>query len=240
MNPYTAYVLAYSLLGMPVLMLHPVPYGRFSDRWWWNINPRLAWFFMEVGGLFIWWNILCGKYPISSKGWVCLVFISVHYLWRSCLSQLLYHRLKVESGEKKTPIAVVIASILYLPVLGLSFSDMVTEITDDINTYDYIYLIGATSCLIGNIYCDVFLNVNRNKGEYFDSYYGRYLTSKQLKEYFKLFTQLGIYNPNYYFEIMEWGFLYLFAFRSELFWWFICSIIFLVPRGIWNKTFMDG
>ena len=68
-----------------------------------------------------------------------------------------------------------------------------------------------------------------------NEYQGAYVKKEEIGERFGLLYRLGIVTPNYLFEVIEWGLFSLFVMKWEAFWWFVATILFLLPRSIWTS-----
>ena len=239
--PYISkYILGFAGLSLICLMVIPAPYGKFSKTYFpFQINSRLAWFLCEVGGLFILlpyydndsWNT---SLPTTSKGWAAFTFISIHFLWRSIFSQIILEYINPPRGTKETSALIPLGGLLYLPLVGMNFRHMVSEIDDAITIEGGIFLGLSAICLFANAFVDVMLNIWR-KEKIEDRYLGAYLSREDIADRFALLSNIGIDSPNYFFEILEWGFFVLFTWRWEAFWWFISTLVYLIPRMIWTS-----
>jgi hypothetical protein len=239
--PYISkYLLGFTGLTFICLLVIPAPYGKFSKTYFpLQMNSRLAWFLCEVGGLFILlpyyenesWN---ATLPNTNKGWAAFTFILVHFMWRSIFSQVILEYIDPPRGTKETSVLIPLGGILYLPLVGMNFRHMVVEIDDTMQIEDGFFLGLSTICLCANGFVDVMLNILRKKKPE-DKYLGSYLSREDIADRFALLSNIGIDSPNYFFEILEWGFFVLFAWRWEAFWWFISTLVFLIPRMIWTS-----
>lgn len=240
--PYwTSYILIYFVSAFLVLILIPAPYGKFARASLpLQINSRVAWAINEIGGLFVLFGYFeDGKWitqlPSTDKGWVCYSFVVVHFLWRAIISQIVLESIDPPRGTKETSIIIPLLGLLVLPAVGMNFRHMSVQITDTYEFKDTIFIMGALLCLAGNAFVDVMFNIWRKEKKPMSEYYGSYLTIDEISERFGLLGRLGIDCPNYFFEILEWGFFSLFAFRWEAFWWFVCVLLYLLPRSIWTS-----
>ena len=241
---FSSYILLYSVIAFLLLIIVPAPYGKFAKAYLpLQINSRLAWSFNEIGALvFLLIGYLeDGKWyhdmPSSTKGWACFIFLIVHFLWRSVLSQLVIaYVIDPPNGTKQTSLILPLLGLLYLPFVGMNFRRMSAQIDDTYNFEDNVFLVGACISLCANAFVDIQLNRwRKTEGTQISEYLGIYLSREQIGERFGLLDKLGFQSPNYLFEIFEWGFFTLFAFRWEAFWWFVATILYLLPRSIWTS-----
>ena len=240
---FSSYILLYAVIAFLVLIIVPAPYGKFAKEYMpLPINARLAWVFNEVGALVF---LLIGyfyegewvhTFPSTGKGWACFIFLCIHFLWRSIVSQLVIEFLiKPPNGTKQTSLIVPLLGLLYLPFVGMNFRRMTTEMDSEYKFEDNVFLVGASICLAANAFVDIQYNIWRKEAKKINSYLGNYLSREEIGERFGLLDKLGFQSPNYLFEMLEWGFFTLFAFRWEAFWWFIATILYLMPRSIWTS-----
>lgn len=243
--PYlSSYIVLYAVVAFIVLIIVPAPYGKFAKSYMpLQINPRVAWFLSEFGALLF---LLVGwvedgrwqhQLPQTGKGWVCFIFLIVHFLWRSTLSQLAIECIiQPPNGTKQTSVVLPLLSMVYLAFVGMNLRRMCSSITDGFEDYDAIFLVGASISLIANATVDMLLNVwRKTEGSDKSKYFGTYLTIEEIGERFALLNKLGFQCPNYLFEMLEWGMFALLAFRWEAFWWFVATVLFLLPRSIWTS-----
>ena len=243
--PYlSSYIMVYAVVAFLVLIVVPAPYGKFSkDYLPLQVNPRLAWFINEAGGLLFllvgWFEDGTWKhdFPQTGKGWVCFMFLLVHFLWRSTLSQLaIEYIIKPPNGTKKTSILLSLFGLLYTAFVGMNLRRMCAQITEEYAEEDSVFLVGASVCLLANAFMDMQFNIwRKTEGSDVSEYFGRYLTKEEIGERFGLLGKLGFECPNYLFEMLEWGLFTLLAFKWEAFWWFVSTILFLLPRSIWTS-----
>lgn len=241
--PYiSSYILLYAVIAFLVFLIVPAPYGKFSkDYLPLLINARLAWFLNQFGALIIivgyfedgvWKH----KMPSTSKGWVAFIFIILHFLWRSVFSQLvLEYVIKPPNGEKQTSLLLPFLGFLYYPAVGMNFRQMVVNMDQEYQFEDTIFLVAAMVCLAANAFIDMQFNQWRKEEGFEFPYIGKYLTRESIGERFGLLYKLGFHSPNYLFEILEWGFFTLFVFRWEALWWFVATLLYLLPRSIWTS-----
>lgn len=243
--PYvSSYIILYAIVAFIVLIIVPAPYGKFARQSMpLQINPRVAWFLNEVSALVFlaigWLENGTWRHdmPQTNKGWVCFLFLIVHFVWRSTLSQLVIEWLiQPPNGTKQTSILLPLLSVIYLSLVGMNFRRMCSLIDDEFQDFDLIFVCGASFCFLANAFVDIQYNRwRKSEGSDKSEYLGRYLTREELAERFGLLNKLGFECPNYLFEMLEWGFFALLAFRWEAFWWFVGTVLFLLPRSIWTS-----
>lgn len=243
--PYvSSYILLYAVVAFLVFLVVPAPYGKFSkDYMPLQVNPRIAWFLKDFGALFFlligWFED--GKWqhqlPTTGKGWSCFIFLIIHFLWRSSLSQLaIEFVIKPPNGKKKTSILLSLLGLVYTSFVGMNLRRMCAQITEEFEDKDTIFIVGASVCLLANAFVDMQFNLwRREEGSDVSDYFGRYLTKSEIGERFGLLNKLGFECPNYLFEMLEWGLFTLLAFKWEAFWWFVSTVLFLLPRSIWTS-----
>lgn len=241
--PYlSSYILGYAGIVGLILLLVPAPYGKFAKSYMpFPLHPRLAWALEQLGYFVLLigyyedghWNV---KLPSTNKGWLCMAFLIVHYLWRALVSQfVLEFVVQPPSGTKKTSSILVLLGWLYNPAVGMNFRHMVVEMDEKMKSQDAAFLTLAIVAFLANAFCDVAVNLWRRAKKPLTPYLGSYLSRDELAEHYGLLIGLGIDCPNYFFEGLEWGFFTLFAFRWEAFWYFVASVIYLLTRSIWTS-----
>lgn len=247
---FSLYIFVFGLVSGFFLTLMPAPYGKFaSSSFPLQLDTRVAWVLMEIGALIFFligwtefdkWNM---DHPTTGKGWVCFFFFLIHFTWRSVLSQLVLHFLTDSDtdlvGEKQTSALLIVFSWLYLPIVGFMMRKMSVHEFGKIEEHEYIFLAAAAVCFLLNAYFDIWVNMKRKDGEKIyagDVYLGKYLTIEQIDEEWHTLVQWGITTPNYFFELLEWFFFMLFAWRAEALWWFVSTVLILTPRILWTNT----
>lgn len=247
--PYLSlYVLVFSFISFILFILAPCPHGKFSWKLPLMIDSDIAWSLMNVPALIIIFGYLdfdnnkwISTLPETNKGLFAMVFFIIHFLWRGIISVLwirhIHKELPETRGSKKTSFIVVLVSWFYYPVIGMLIRHMCVKISDTLTAHDFIFLVGAFVFLILNGYVDIILNKNRCISPDVKTYpsIGIYLTKDGLQKHFKMLLHLGIDCPNYFFEILEWGFFALFTMRFESLWWFVATIMILMPRALWTS-----
>jgi len=247
---YGLYIFVYGLVAGFFLTLVPAPYGKFASLSLpIQFDTRITWVIMEVSALIFFligwtefdkWNM---DHPTTTKGWICFFFFIIHFTWRSILSPLVLHVITDSEpeliGEKQTSLLLVLFGWLYLPVVGFMIRKMTVYDFQKVESHEYIFLVAAILCLFLNAWFDIWVNMNRDKGEKIYSgelYLGKYLTIEQIDAEWHTLVQWGITTPNYFFEILEWFFFMLFAWRPEALWWFVACVLVLSPRIIWTNS----
>lgn len=242
MFPYlSAWILLYAIVAFLILIIVPAPYGKFSKEFLpLQIDPRLAWGLQHglvlVGLVLGWWESdkLNTTTPQTNKGWTALTFLWVHFAWRGIISQVVL----TKHGSKQTSILLPLFGIAYFIPAGMNFRHMCAEITEVYEFKDTIFLVGASVCLIANAFVEIMYNqwrLNTENCYQLNEYQGAYVKKEEIGERFGLLYRLGIVTPNYLFEVIEWGLFSLFVMKWEAFWWFVATILFLLPRSIWTS-----
>ena len=248
--PYLSlYILIFSFICFILFIIFPCPHGKFSYKLPLPISPDLAWSMINLPALiciFGYWDIDNNRWITdvpNTKGWICLTFFIVHFVWRGLISVLwinMIHSDENYRGSKKTSFLIVLASWLYYPFVGMLIRYMCNNIKDEINVNDMLFLIGCIVFLCLNAYVDISLNFKRKTSRYtHTNSNGTYLTKQGMQEYFRILFDLGVESPNYLFEIIEWGFFAALAFRFEALWWLIATILILLPRALWTSHWMS-
>ncbi|MAJ82594.1 MAG: hypothetical protein CMF41_06730 [Legionellales bacterium] len=247
--PYLSlYVLVFSFISFVLFILFPVPHGKFSWKLPLMIDSDIAWALINGPALIIIFGYFdnengtwVSKLPSSAKGSLAMVFFIIHFIWRSIISVLwirhIHSELPETRGCKKTSFLIVLVSWFYYPVIGMLIRHMAVNMTGELSAHDIIFLLGALIFLFLNAYVDIILNYSRTTSPDVKTHptIGIYLTKIGLKKHFKILVHLGIECPNYFFEILEWGFFALFTLRFESLWWFVSTILILLPRALWTS-----
>ena len=84
--------------------------------------------------------------------------------------------------------------------------------------------------LILNVYYDIWVNWMRCHGD--AKVKDMYVTYKGLENEFQLLFWLNITSPNYFFEIIEWGFIVLLTWHTESLCYFIATWLILWVRAL--------
>ncbi len=248
--PYLSlYILIFSFICFILFIVVPCPYGKFSYDAPLPISPDFAWSLMNLSTLiciFGYWDIENGKWNSqvpNMKGWICLSFFIIHFIWRGLISVLwinLIHSEENYRGTKKTSFLLVLVAWLYYPVVGMLIRHMCVSIDEKIDVNDFLFLICCIIFLFLNAYVDIYLNYKRKISQYTTTANdtGTYLTKQGMREHFTILFNLGIENPNYFFEIIEWGFFTLLTMRFESLWWFVATLFILLPRSLWSSHWL--
>lgn len=248
--PYLSlYILIFAFICFILFIICPYPHGKFSLDLPLSIPSDVAWAMINLPALiciFGYWDLDRKRWVSdvpSPKGWVCLTFFIVHFIWRGLISVLLINTIHSENncrGEKKTSFFLVLASWFYYPVVGMLVRYMCVNITDTMNVNDFLFLVCCVVFLFLNAYVDIMMNYYRKTSLHTcEDRNGRYLTKGGMREYFTVLFNVGIESPNYFFEIIEWGFFAALAFRFEALWWFVATILILLPRSLWTSHWMS-
>ena len=232
-------MLEYILLGVALAVFlvswyTPIPYGRFSD------SPGLS----QINGLpdipnrwFIGLaNIpaiifLCIHIPdVSNFGLVVFVFILVHFVFRALIvpvvTGFIYH-----TDEKECSVLVLIPFMAYNGLAGYTLGYMCTSLNGLFFMWpDLPLLIGASCAFVLNVYYDIWVNWLRCHGD--AKVKDMYVTYGSLENEFQLLFWLNITSPNYFFEIIEWGFIALLTWHTESLCYFIATWLILWVRAL--------
>lgn len=247
--PYlSVYILVFSFISFILFILSPCPHGKWALDLTLMIDPDIAWMMMQIPTLIVIFgyfdfdnNKWVSDLPSTNKGSIALIFFTIHFIWRGILSVIwikkIHQDLPETRGSKKTSFIVVLVSWFYYPVVGMLIRYMCVNIDDTISAHDLIFLVGCFVFLGLNGYVDIVLNKNRCISPDVKTYpsIGIYLTKDGLKKHFKMLIHLGIDCPNYFFEMLEWGFFALFTMRFESLWWFLSTLLILLPRALWSS-----
>ncbi len=251
--PYLSlYLLVFSFICFILFIIVPFPHGKFSWKSPLMIDSDIAWALMQGSTLTVLFGYLdvdnntwVFTLPKTNKGLVALVFFIIHVIWRSFISVLwirkIHKELQETRGNKKTSFLLVLASWLYYPVVGMLIRYMCVHITENISAHDIIFLLGAFVFLGLNAYTDITLNKSRCISPDVKTHasIGTYLTKDGIRKHFKVLVHLGIDCPNYFFEILEWGFYALLTRKFESLWWFLSSLMILLPRALWTSQWLS-
>lgn len=247
--PYLSlYLLVFSFICFILFIIVPFPHGKFSWKLPLMIDSDIAWAIMQGSALIVIFGYLdvdnnrwISTLPKSNKGLIALVFFIIHVIWRSIISVLwirnIHKELEETRGNKKTSFILVLGSLFYYPIVGMLIRYMCVHIDESISAHDIIFLLGTCVFLGLNAYVDITLNKSRCISPDVKTHasIGIYLTKDGLKKHFKVLVHLGIDCPNYFFEILEWGFFALFTLRFESLWWFVSTLMILLPRALWTS-----
>ena len=248
---YTAYLLVYTVLINLVFLLRPSPYGKFS------IDSNKGLFSVTISnesfkqmitiGFFVFWIgwldadlKLHQTLPMSSRGWVLLVWLNIYFFWRTILCPMAsYSGVELEKiGRKRVPVWLIIVYLLFYVPAGMYLREMVAQSERDLHFYEYVLLLFAVVALALNGYADVQINRNRGRGKEY-KYIGYYLSEKQIFESLEASFVLYDYMllpPNYAFEVLHWFIFMFVAWCWHGVWWFAFMFVFLIVRGFHQKS----
>jgi len=221
----------------------PLPYGRFSKDYAFadKIIPN-RWFIAFASFpalvLLLLVEILT---PIQDNfGTVVFVFLCTHFFMRSMLVPGIIGYIYT-SDPKKVSAMLLLLVMVYNAFVGYTLGHMCTTLkgTFGASWMDIPLLTGATACLVLNIYYDIRVNILRVHGED-DVSKDLYVSRKTLEKEFTLLFALEITSPNYFFEILEWGFIFLLTWHTESFAYFVASVLILWTRGLYINLTYDN
>lgn len=245
--PYLSlYILIFSFICFVLFILCPCPHGKFTYDLPLSISSDIAWTLMNLPALiciFGYWDMDNNTWVTdlpNVKGWFCLIFFIVHFCWRSIVSVLWINLLNAEEnhrGKKQTSFFIVLASWFYYPFVGMLIRYMSVHIEDTISVHDMLFYACCFIFLGLNGYVDILFNYMRKTSskKISDESLGVYVTREGVRENFRVLFHLNIETPNYFFEILEWGFFVLFTLRFEALWWFVATMLILLPRALWTS-----
>lgn len=221
----------------------PLPYGRFSKDYTFadKIIPNR--FFIAFASLpaLVLLLIVEISTPIQDNfGTVVFVFLCTHFFMRSILVPGIIGCIYT-SDPKKVSAMLLLLVMVYNAFVGYTLGHMCTTLkgTFGASWMDIPLLTGATACLVLNIYYDIRVNYLRCHGED-DVSEDLYVTRKPLEKEFTLLFALEITSPNYFFEILEWGFIFLLTWHTESFAYFVASVLILWTRGLYINLSYDN
>ena len=245
--PYLSlYILIFSFICFVLFILCPYPHGKFYYQLPLDISSDVAWAMMNIPALiciFGYWDMENQRWVSdipNTKGWICLIFFILHFIWRGIISVLWINMIHSENnhrGNKKTSFLLVLASWFYYPFVGMLVRYMCVQIQDSMSIHDVLFLVCCVVFLALNAYVDILFNYSRQTSTKTQRHetLGVYLTKEGIEEHFKVLVHLNIETPNYFFEIIEWGFFVLLTLRFEALWWFMATLLMLLPRAIWTS-----
>ena len=242
-------MLEYILLGVALTVFlvswyTPIPYGRFSDSagvlkssdWLPNIPNR--WF---IGLANIPTIIFLGIHipDISNFGLVVFIFLLVHFVFRAFIvpvvTGFIYH-----TDEKECSVLVLIPFMLYNGLAGYILGFMCTNLNDLFFMWpDLPLLVGAFCALFLNVYYDIRINWMRCHDEN-AKIQSMYVTYRSIEKEFPLLFWLNITSPNYFFEIIEWGFVVILTWHTESLCYFIATWIILWVRALSINCWLEN
>lgn len=221
----------------------PLPYGRFSKDYAFadKIVPN-RWFiaFASLPALVL-LIIVVIITPIQENfGTVVFVFLCTHFFMRSMLVPGIIG-FTYTSDPKKVSAMLLLLVMVYNAFVGYTLGHMCTTLkgTFGASWTDIPLLTGALACLVLNIYYDIRVNYLRCHGED-DVSEDLYVSRKTLEKEFTLLFALEVTSPNYFFEILEWGFIFLLTWHTESFAYFVASVLILWTRGLYINLTYDN
>jgi hypothetical protein len=232
---FESIVFGFGLVLFFLSWYNPLPYGRFSDqidlplkiipnRWFIGLAnlPALVCLCFQTGGL-------------SDLGYAVLAFLFTHFGFRSVVVPIVTGFIYT-SDEKKVSVLTLTPLAIYNGFVGWTLAYMCTSLKGSMGDYwmDWPLLIGAGTCLLLNVYYDIYVNYLRCHGDDLEMD-GMYIKEESLCKYFDLMFALGITNPNYFFEIVEWGLILLLTWHTESFAYLISTVLILWTRGLHNS-----
>ncbi len=224
----------------------PLPYGRFSDDYAFadKIIPN-RWFiaFASLPALVLMTIVIAiatRSNPLDNFGTVVFVFLWMHFLMRSIIVPFAIGFIYT-SDPKKVSAMLLLLVMVYNAFVGYTLGHMCTTLkgTFGASWTDIPLLTGALACLVLNIYYDIRVNYLRCHGED-DVCKNLYVSRKTLEKEFTLLFALEITSPNYFFEILEWGFIFLLTWHTESFAYFVASVLILWTRGLYINLTYDN
>ncbi|MCB9555363.1 MAG: DUF1295 domain-containing protein [Deltaproteobacteria bacterium] len=198
MNQHSFHLLCYGWIGVALasfalLLRVAAPYGRHHRRGWGpSINQRLGWVLMELPAViaiaaFAWG----GPLPWSKTTIAMLALWQLHYLNRALIFPL-----RIRSGGKRTPVAIIGSAIFFNVVNGFIQGRQLTYFGSPSDALlEPTFILGTALFLCGlaiNLHADAVLRQLRGPGE--NNY---------------AIPQGGLYRyvscPNYLGELIEWS-----------------------------------
>lgn len=206
------------LAVLPVLLIIPAPYGKFTRNGWGSLMPgRVCWVIQECPGFFIAIYYLYKSENVDLESMIMLLLYIIHYLNRCFIYGYLM------SPQSTTTLSVVISAIFfnlvngYIQAAGLTYYDISQ------NSYFLPrFWVGVFIWTLGyyaNVICDTILRSLRKPGE------------KGYKiPYGGPFTYVSA--GNYFTETVEW-FGWAIACNNYSSWLFLfLTISNLLPRAL--------
>ena len=178
--------------------------------------------------------------PLDNFGTVVFVFLWMHFLMRSIIVPFAIGFIYT-SDPKKVSAMLLLLVMVYNAFVGYTLGHMCTTLkgTFGASWTDIPLLTGALACLVLNIYYDIRVNYLRVHGED-DVSEDLYVPRKTLEKEFNLLFALEVTSPNYFFEILEWGFIFLLTWHTESFAYFVASVLILWTRGLYINLTYDN
>lgn len=204
----------------------PIPYGRFStsgsipNRWFIGLAniPAIGFLCIHIQN-------------VSNFGRIAFIFLLVHFVLRAIVvpvvTGFIYH-----TDEKESSILLLALFMVYNGLVGYTLGFMCTNLNGSFFLWpDFPLLVGASCALLLNVYYDIQVNWMRchdEKVEINDTY----VVYTSLKKEFPLLFWLDITSPNYFFEVIEWGFFVIFTWHTESLCYFIATWLILWVRAL--------
>jgi hypothetical protein len=234
-------MLEYILLGVALAVFliswyTPIPYGRFSA------SEGVLNQFIGIPNIPNRWFIGLANIPtiifliihlpdVSNFGLVVFVFLLVHFVFRAILvpviTGFIYH-----ADEKECSVLILIMFMAYNGLAGYTLGYMCTNLNGSFFMWlDLPLLIGASCALLMNVYYDIRVNWMRcHDGN--AKIQSLYVTYKSLETEFPLLFWLNITSPNYFFEVIEWGFVVILTWHTESLCYFVATWLILWVRAL--------
>jgi hypothetical protein len=234
---YEAVVLGFGLALFFLTWYKPLPYGRFSDqmdlplkiipnRWFIAIVniPALVCLCFQTEGL-------------SNFGTVVLAFLFAHFGLRTVVVPIVTGFIYT-SDTKMVSVLCAVPLMVYNGFVGVTLASAATELSGDFGSLwtDWPLLVGAGTCLLMNVYYDIYINYLRCHSDEIEIEM-MYITEESLCKEFELLFALGITSPNYFFEIIEWGLIVLLTWRTQTIAYFISTGLLLWTRALHISIF---
>jgi len=234
---FESIVFGFGLVLFFLSWYNPLPYGRFSDqmpklplkiipnRWFIGLAnlPALVCLCFQTEGL-------------SDLGYAVLAFLFTHFGFRTVVVPIVTGFIYT-SDKKKVSVLTLIPLAIYNGFVGWTLAYMCTSLKGSMGDYwmDWPLLIGAGTCLLLNVYYDIYVNYLRCHCDDVKCTGDLYIKEESLCKKFELLFALGITNPNYFFEIVEWGLILLLTWHTESFSYFLSTWLILWARGLHNS-----
>lgn len=246
--PYmSSYVFIYSLVINLVFFFMPAPYGKFCNPSLpLQIPNRCIYPFLSIGffSFFFGWFegedlVYHNDMPTCAKGWIVFLFLTVHFVWRTFLSHLVFSYVTGDDvdlvGTKRASLLIVPFYFAYYVPLGFLFRRMAHMISGSIETHEYIFMAAMFGGFLLHAVADVWKNMERSaRGDKVTAYLGSYVPLSGFDHLWKSVIDGLQFPPNYFFELVQWAFFMVFVGRWEAVWWFASCVLWLVSRGTWQ------
>ncbi len=214
-------VYAWIAMAIPVfiaLLFITAPYGRHTRRGWVPmVNPRIAWFFMEVPSFALMLYFAIRYWPSKLVPIVLGALWLFHYGYRSLVFPFL-----IRPGKNKTPLSIILMSDIF-NIMNAGFNGYWLFVRQDY-TKDFRLWIGIALFITGFVihsWSDHILRNLRKSGEK-----GYKIPHGGLFEY--------VSSPNYLGEIVEWTGWAIAVWNPAGLAFLVWTIANLVPRAISN------